>query len=91
MEIDLLNDQLRKGQAAAELETRLHEAASGETKAELERMRERLKAMPRRFTESLQLLRDDVDSLEREKLSLELAKQQRSFKVHCRDTPYDVT
>ena len=81
MDIDLLNDQLRRGQAHAELEARSHETASRATKTELERMRERLEAMPKRFTESLQLLRNDVDGLEREKLSLELAKQQRDFKV----------
>lgn len=85
LEVELLNDQLRKGQATAELETRSHEADASATKAELERMQERLRAMPKRFTESLQLLRNDVDSLEREKLSLELAKQQRSFKVRLSD------
>ena len=85
MDVELLNDQLRQGQVSAEKEARSHETAARATKAEFERMQERLQAMPKRFTESLQLLRSDVDALEREKLSLELAKQQRSFEVHCSD------
>lgn len=81
MELELFNDQLRKGQAKAESEARSQEAASRATKADLNKHQQRLQAMPKRFTESLQLLREEVENLEREKLSLELAKQQRSLKV----------
>lgn len=61
---------------------RLYEAAARATKSELLRASEWLQAMPKRFTESLQALRDEVEMLQKEKLSLELAKQQRGFKVY---------
>lgn len=81
MELEVLNNQLRRGQVGAEREAKSQQTASRATRAELQKVSERLKAMPRRFTESLLQLRDEVDKLESEKLSLELAKQQRSLKV----------
>lgn len=81
MELELLNDQLRKGQAKAEIEARSHKTSSRATRAELDMVQKRIQVMPKQFTESLQLLRNEVENLEREKLSLELAKQQRGFKV----------
>lgn len=53
-------------------------------------MTQRLQAMPKRFTESLQALRDEVEVLHKEKLSLELAKQQRKFKVLCLGSACDI-
>lgn len=81
MELEVLNDQLRKGQAEAEREAKSQQAASYSTSAELQKVSERLKAMPKRFTQSLAQLRDEVENLESEKLSLELAKQRRTLKV----------
>lgn len=81
MELELLNDQLRKGQGEAERKTKSQQAASKAARVDVQKVERRLKAMPKRFTQSLSSLRDEVDSLEREKLSLELAQQQRSLKV----------
>lgn len=81
MELELLNDQLRKGQANAESEARSNDAAARSTQGELERAEQRLNSMPKRFTESLQVLRDEVEGLEKEKLSLELAKHRRKLQV----------
>lgn len=81
MELEVLNDQLRKGQAGAEREAKSQQAASYSTSSELQKVSERLKAMPKRFTQSLSQLRDEVDNLESEKRSLELAKQRRTLKV----------
>ncbi|CAM9399813.1 unnamed protein product, partial [Scytosiphon promiscuus] len=78
MELELLNDQLKKGQAEVKRKAALQKAASLATRAEVQKAAGRLKAMPKRFTQSLQLLRDEVDHLEREKLALELAKQERT-------------
>lgn len=84
----MLNDQLRKGQAGAEREAKSQQVASSATRAELQKVSERLKAMPRRFTQSLSQLRDEVDKLESEKLSLGLEKQQRTLKVIAHDYLY---
>lgn len=81
MELELLNDQLRKGQGEAEKKTKSQQAASDATTADLQKAAQRLTAMPKRFTQNLPSLRDEVDRLEREKLSLELAKQQKTLKV----------
>eukprot|EP00752_Nemacystus_decipiens_P004559 g4161.t1 len=80
MELELLNDQLRKGQGEAERKAKSHQAASNATRADVQRVSQTLKAMPKRFTQSLPSLRDEVDRLEREKLSLELAKQRKTLK-----------
>lgn len=82
MELELLNDQLKKGQGGAERKAKSQQAASNATRAEKQRVAQRLNAMPKRFTQSLPLLRDEVDALEHEKLSLELAKQQKTLKVY---------
>lgn len=81
MELELLNAQLRKGHGEAERKAKSQQVASNATRADVQRVSQRLKAMPKRFTESLPSLRDEVDRLEREKLSLELAKQQKTVKV----------
>lgn len=86
MELELLNDQLKKGQGEAERKAKSERAASDATRADVQRVSQRLKAMPKRFTQSLPSLRDEVDSLEREKLSLELAKQQTTLKVNPCDS-----
>ncbi|CAM9730939.1 unnamed protein product [Ectocarpus sp. 4 AP-2014] len=80
MELELLNSQLRKGQAEAERNAKLQEATFGSTRAEVNKVAERLKAMPKRFTQSLQSLRDEVETLEREKYNLELAKERKTSK-----------
>lgn len=82
MELELLNDQLRKGQGEAERKAKSQQAASNATRADVQRVSQTLKAMPKRFTQSLPSLRNEVDTLEREKLSLERAKQQNTLKVH---------
>lgn len=82
MELELLNNQLKKGQAEAQRKATSQHAAARATKEEVQKAGERLRAMPKRFTQSLQLLRDEVDQLERKKLALELAKQQRTSKVN---------
>ncbi|CAM9332018.1 unnamed protein product, partial [Hapterophycus canaliculatus] len=87
MELELLNNQLKKGQAEVERKAKLQQAASCSTKAEVQKAAERLRAMPKRFTQSLQLLRDEVDQLEREKLGLELARQQRTSQANLRTSP----
>lgn len=81
MELELLNDQLRKGQGEAERKAKSQQAAAYATRSDVQKVAERLKAMPKRFTQSLSQLRDEVDRLEREKLSLQLAQQQRTLKV----------
>ncbi|CAN0393235.1 unnamed protein product [Ectocarpus sp. 12 AP-2014] len=80
MELQLLNSQLRKGQAEAERNAKLQEATFRSTRAEVNKVAERLKAMPKRFTQSLQSLRDEVETLEREKFNLELAKERKTSK-----------
>ncbi|CAN0512224.1 unnamed protein product [Ectocarpus sp. 12 AP-2014] len=80
MELELLNSQLRKGQAEAERNAKLQEATFRSTRAEVNKMAERLKAMPKRFTQSLQSLRDEVETLEREKFNLELEKERKTSK-----------
>lgn len=81
MELELLNDHLRKGQEEAERTAKSQQAAASATRADVQKAAERLNAMPKRFTQSLQQLRDEVERLEREKLSLQLAQQQRTLKV----------
>lgn len=85
MELELLNDQLRKGQGEAERKAKSQQVASNATKADVQRVSQTLEAMPKRFTQSLSSLRDEVDRLEGEKLSLELAKQRKTLKVELRD------
>ncbi|CAM9724368.1 unnamed protein product [Ectocarpus sp. 8 AP-2014] len=80
MELELLNSQLRKGQAEAERNAKMQEATFRSTRAEVNKVAERLKAMPKRFTQSLQSLRDEVETLEREKFNLELAKERKTSK-----------
>ncbi|CBJ27685.1 hypothetical protein Esi_0080_0105 [Ectocarpus siliculosus] len=80
MELELLNSQLRKGQAEAERNAKLQEDTFRSTRAEVNKVAERLKAMPKRFTQSLQSLRDEVETLEREKFNLELAKERKTSK-----------
>lgn len=87
MELELLNDQLRKGQPRAEMETRSHEAASLAMKVELVKAEHRLNAMPKRFTESLQVLRDEVEGLEKERVALQLATQRMSLEVKTHTMP----
>lgn len=82
MELGLLNSHLRRGQSKADNEARSWEEASRATKTELEQARERLRAMPHRFTDNLDLLRNEAEKLEKEKLALQLASQERSLKVH---------
>lgn len=81
MELELLNNQLRKGQGEAERKAKSQQAESNATRADVQKVSQRLNAMPKRFAQSLSSLRDEVDGLEREKLSLELAKQQKTLKV----------
>lgn len=81
MECDLLNDQLKKGQAAAESKTMSLEGSSEKTKVQLKILRQKLQAMPKRFTKSLQTLQDEVENLRTEKLSLQLAEQKRTWEV----------
>lgn len=85
MELELLIDQLRRGQVDAESRSKLLHESTNATKLELKKARERLEAMPKRFTESLQLLRDEEEALEREKLSLQLAHQKNTLEVCYRD------
>ncbi|CAM9562423.1 unnamed protein product [Ectocarpus sp. 6 AP-2014] len=80
MELELLNSQLQKGQAEAERNAKLQEATFRSTRAEVNKVAERLKAMPKRFTQSLQSLRNEVETLEREKFNLELAKERKTSK-----------
>ncbi|CAM9530309.1 unnamed protein product, partial [Ectocarpus fasciculatus] len=80
MELELLNNQLRKGQAEAERSAKLQEATFCSTRAEVNKVAERLKAMPKRFSQSLQSLREEVETLEREKFNLELAKEHKNSK-----------
>lgn len=86
MELELLNSHLRRGQAKADSEARSWDEASRVTKAELEQARERLHAMPHRFTDSLDLLKGEVEKLGKEKLALQLASQERSLKVYRETT-----
>lgn len=81
MELQLLNDKLRKGQGEAERKAKSQQAAADATRSDVQKVAERLKAMPKRFTQSLPQLRDEVERLEREKLSLQLAQQQKTLKV----------
>lgn len=84
MELEVLNNQLRKGQANAESEASSNDAAARLTQGELERAEKRLNSIPKRFTESLQMLHDEVEGLEKEKLSLELAKNRKNLQVITR-------
>ena len=83
MELELLNTQLRKGQVKVECSARSEEAALRATKTELEQAREKLQAIPKRSTDSLRLLREEVAKLEKEKRSLEQANHQKGLKVPC--------
>lgn len=81
MELELLNDQLRKGQATVESEAASAVEAARLAKQEHCRAEQRLHSLPKRFTESLQMLREEVEGLEKEKLDLELARQSKYLEV----------
>lgn len=81
MELELLNDQLRKGQAAAESEATSTVDAARLAKQERCRAEQRLHSLPKRFTESLEMLREEVEELEKEKLALKLARQSKHLQV----------
>lgn len=76
MELKLLNDKLRRGQSAAQSANSLLEEEVRVVSAELRKAKERLEAMPRRFSESLQLLRDEAEALEREKMDLQVERNE---------------
>lgn len=76
MELTELNHQLRRAQGKAESVARSHQEAADATRAELEIVQGRLRAMPKRFTESRQSLEREVRILEDQRRSLQLAQRK---------------
>lgn len=81
MELTEFNHQLRRAQGKAESVARSHQEAADVTRAELEKVQGRLRAMPKRFTESRQSLEREVRILEDQRRSLQLAQRKKAMEV----------
>ncbi|CAM9369162.1 unnamed protein product, partial [Choristocarpus tenellus] len=83
MELGLLNAELNKGQGELESEMEATKAEFMSTREDLSRARRRLEAIPKRFTQSLRLVKAEVQQLEQEKLKLEESSRQRKQEEEC--------